>query len=41
MPLEILPDRGIGAFVIEQRSSTPIAHDDSCRPPAARLHSGH
>ena len=38
--LEVLPDRGIGAFVIERRSSTPIAHDYSCRTPAARLRSG-
>ena len=38
--LEVLPDRGIGALVIERRSSTPIAHDDSCRPPAARPRSG-
>ena len=38
--LEVFPDRGIGAFVIERRSSTPIAHDYSCRTPAARLRPG-
>ena len=39
--LEVFPDRGNGAFVIERRSSTPIAHDYSCRTPAARLRSGY
>lgn len=38
--LGVLADRGIGAFAIERRSTTPIARDCSCRTPSARPRSG-